>query len=454
MLVDLDLADLLAEFEPNAIIQGLHEKQSMVYRDPSRFKCGLMARRFGKSHLAVSLLLGGNPGQVSLYFARKLKSAKNIMLPLFRRLNFEHDLGLKFNLQDLTITEPNGAIVRLAGVKDEAAAEDLRGPSYRRVIGDECGTFHSELLQYSVQDVLQPAIVDSGGDMLLIGTPGPDPDPKDYWFSLTGDPATKLPGSWPTYHGTIFDNTKMSEDPRVAIADILRENKWTEDHPTFRREYRAEWVPDVGSLVFDYQGAFLPGPDSGLTVLSLDFGVVDHASFTILRQYERPHVWVMQSYGLPGLDIIQIADQVNGLRQRWRPNYIVADEGALGKGYALTLSRQYNIPVEPAEKRHLRARIDQGRGMLSAGQVHLTPEAMELFDEWKRLPWNPLKTGFHERYKNDCTDGFLYGLQKINALEGYKAPEDKRTEAERVRDMVRANALRAANRATKLRAVR
>lgn len=446
MLVDLDLADLLLEFEPNQIIQGLHEKQARVYNDPSRFKCGLMARRFGKSHLGVALLLGGEPGQVSLYFARKLKSAKNIMLPIFRRLNHQFDLGLSFNLQDLTITEQNGAQIRLAGVKDEAAAEDLRGPSYRRVVGDECGTFHSELLQYTVQDVLQPALVDSGGDMLLIGTPGPLPDEKDYWFSLTGDPATQLAGNWPTYHGTIFDNTKMLEDPRKAINDILRENKWTEDHPTFRREYRAEWVPDVGSLVFDYKGVFAPGPTSGLTVLSMDFGVVDHTSFTILRQVERPHVWVMQSYSLPGLDIVQIAEQCNGMRQRWRPNYIVADEGALGKGYGLTLRNQYNIPVEPAEKRHLRARIDHGRGMLAAEQMHLTEEARELHDEWLRLPWNPLKTGFHERYKADCTDGWLYALQKINAIEGYKPPQDTRTEAERIRDMARASAMRVANR--------
>jgi hypothetical protein len=83
--------------------------------------------------------------------------------------------------------------------------------------------------------------------------------------------------------------------------------------------------------------------------------------------------------------------------------------------------------------------------------VHLTPEAKELHDEWKRLPWNPLKTGFHERYKADCTDGWLYALQKINSLEAFKPPEDTRTEAERIRDMVRANAMRVANRATKER---
>lgn len=449
MLLDLDLADLLEEFAPNPIVAELFEKQSCVYYEPERFKCGLMGRKFGKSFMGAAMLLGGRPGQVSLYFARTLDSAKKIMLPAFRLMNHKFNLGLVWNGSNYTFTEPSGAIIQLAGVKDENAAENLRGPTYRRVIGDECGTFHTELLQYTVQDVLQPALVTSGGDMTLIGTPGPDPDPKDYWFSLCGDPASGTPGLWKTYHGTIYDNVKAEVDPRIAIADILRLNNWTVDHPTFRREYLGEWVPDVGSLVFDYLGVFAPGPSSGLTVLALDFGVVDHTSFTVLRQFERPHVWVMQSYSLAGLDIVQVAEQVGGLRQRWRPNHIVCDEGGLGKGYGLTLRRQYNIPCEPAEKRHLRARIDMGRGMLAAGQIHLTEEARELFDEWKRLPWDPLKTGFHERYKADCTDGFLYGLQKINALEAYQPPEDTRTEAQRIRDAARASALRRANQATR-----
>lgn len=456
MLYDFDLADLLEEFEPNPVVASLHDKQMAFYSDPARFKCALMARRVGKSYVDATMLLGGRAAQVSLYFARTIGTAKRIMLPAFREMNVRFNLGLKYNGSDHTITEQSGAVIQLAGVKDESAAENLRGPKYRRVIGDECGTFHSELLQYTVQDVLQPALVDSGGDLALTGTPGPDPDPKDYWFSLTGDPATKLAGSWPTHHATIYDNTKMAVDPRIAIADILASNaNWTIDHPTFRREFLAEWVPDVGSLVFDWLGDYevMGAPESGVTILILDFGVVDHTSFTVLRQKERPHVWVMQSYSLPGLDIKQIATIVQGLRQRWRPNHILGDEGGLGKGYGLSLRNMYNIPIDPAEKQHLRARIDMGRGMLAAEQIHLTPEACELADEWKRLPWNPLRTGFHDRYKADCTDGFLYGLQLINALDAYKPPEDTRTEAQRIRDMARANAMRAANRATRGRAL-
>jgi hypothetical protein len=243
VLFDLDLADFLEEFAPNPVVASLHEKQMAFYLDPSRFKAALMARRVGKSYVDAVMLMGGRPGQVSLYFARTIGTAKRIMLPAFREMNRVFNLGLKYHGSEHTITEPSGAVIQLAGVKDEPAAENLRGPKYRRVIGDECGTFHSELLQYTVQDVLQPALVDSGGDMALTGTPGPDPDPKDYWFSITGDPASKIPGAWPCHHATIYDNTKMTDgdgrpvDPRTALADILSDNAgWTIDHPSFRRE--------------------------------------------------------------------------------------------------------------------------------------------------------------------------------------------------------------------------
>lgn len=457
MIVDLDLADLLAEFAPNPVVADLHAKQSAFYFEPARFRCALMGRRTGKSYVDAALLLGGSAGEVSLYVAHQFIDAKAIMLPVFRDLDFSFDLGLSINMADHTITEPSGAVIRLAGVKDDGAATSLRGPRYRRVIIDEAQNFSSELLQYTIEDVLTPALVDSGGDMAVSGTPGPEPDPDDYWFSLCGDPVSKIPGRWPTHHGTIYDNTKAKVDPRIALADVLKQFNWTTDNPTFRREYLAEWVPDIGSLVFDYPGILAEmsaAPTTGLTVLSVDFGATrDHTSFTVLRQQERPHVWVLQSYSVNMLDMFAIAEHINALRGRWKPNYILGDEGALGAGYGNTLRDKFNIPMEKAEKRHLRARIDNGRGMLSAGLVHLTTEAKELFDEWRRLPWHPLKTGFKEGYKNDCTDGWLYGLQKISALEAYKPPPDTRTEAERIRDMVRANALRAANRAGRLRSV-
>jgi len=458
LFIDLDLADLLGEFVPNPVVAELHEKQSRFYFEPARFRCGLMGRRFGKSYVDGSLLLGGQPGDVSLYVAHQFIDAKAIMLPVFRDLNFRFDLGLSINMADHTLTEPNGAIIRLAGVKDESAAHSLRGPRYRRAIIDEAQNFPSELLQCTVEEVLTPALVDSGGDMAITGTPGAEPDPEDYWFSLCGDPVSGTPGKWPTHHGTIFDNTRAKVDPRIALADVMRQFQWTEDTPTFRREYLAEWVPDVGSLVFDYQGILediSAAPLMGLTVLSVDFGATrDHTSFTVLRQPERPHVWVMQSYSLNNLDMFAIADHINSLRSRWKPNYILGDEGALGAGYGNTLRDRFNIPMEKAEKRHLRARIDHGRGMLSANLMHLTTEAKELLAEWKRLPWDPLKIGFKEGYKNDCTDGWLYGLQKIQSIEGYKPPPDNRTEAERIRDMQRAKAMRAANQAGRLRAVR
>src|SRR5262245_23608754 len=167
VIIDLDLADLLGDFSTNPLVDDLHPKQRGFYYEPSRFRCGLMGRRFGKSYCDAALLLGGQPGDVSLYVAHQFIDAKAIMLPVFRDLDHRHNLGLSINMSDHTITEPTGSVVRLAGVKDESAATSLRGPRYRRVIIDEAQNFSSDLLKYTIEDVLTPALVDSGGDMAV-----------------------------------------------------------------------------------------------------------------------------------------------------------------------------------------------------------------------------------------------------------------------------------------------
>lgn len=441
---DLDLIDLIEDFRPSPVVESLCLKQEAAYYGRERFQCVLAARQAGKSWLDAAWLLGGKPSDVSLYFARTVHSARRIMFPTFAEMNHVFDLGLQMNRQESTVTERSGAVIVLAGVKDEAAAESLRGPKYRKVVGDEAGTFHSELLQYAVQGVLQPTLIHTDGSLWLTGTPGKVPE--GYFFDLAGDPASGLDGAWPCHHWNVSQNERI-RNPEKLLADILRQNKWTRDNPTFRREWLAEWVSDLGSIIYNWTGHYHPVPTDGLTVMSLDFGVVDHTSFTVLRQPKRPHVYVCHSESFPDWNMRQIAEHARKLIDQYRPNYIVADEGALGKGYAKQLREVYQLhQIEPAQKAHKRARIDTARGMLSNDTLRLCAGAQELREEWLTLPWDPKRQGHHDRYKQDCSDGLLYGLTKILATEGYAEPVDDRAESEKLMEDARRRAERAASR--------
>lgn len=447
VIIESDDIDTLNEFSPNPVVSGLHVHQTSCFYDPSRFRCALAGRQSGKSHLDAAWLLGGEPGQTSLYFARSITSAWSIMFSVFHELNSQYDLGLTVLKGEAQVIEPNGHVIQLYGVKDQSAAENLRGRKFRRIVGDEAGTFHSELLQYTVQDVLQPTLMKHSGELMLSGTPGIEPE--GYFYELTGDPFSGVKGRWPTHHWTLMDNPHLPHES--VVKDILAQNFWTTEHPTFLREYLARWVADRGALVYDFGGHFEPRPESGTTVLGIDFGFdPDKTAFTVIRQGERPHIHVLKSFGINHLTPHTIADIVASLRNEFHPNYIVADEGALGKGYAAELKEQFHLPIEPAQKRDKKARIELLRGIIACGQLHVCEGSQELLDEWKTLPWGDQKLDHHPKYKQDCSDSLLYALSKMLQTQPYKPPVDPRhpdvIEMDRARIAARAKAERSTRR--------
>jgi hypothetical protein len=368
------------------------------------------------------------------------------MFSVFHELNTQYRLGLRVNKANAQVIEPNGHIIQLHGLKDMNSAELLRGQKFRKIVGDECGTYPSELLKYTVQNVLQPTMLKHKGEMLLSGTPGTEPE--GYFYELTGDPYSGLKGMWPTHSWTLFDNPFI--EPASVVADILAQNFWTADNPTFVREYMARWVADRGAKIYDWTGIWAPMPTTGTTVLSLDFGYQpDHTSFNVIRSEERPHAHVIRSFSEDQLTPHKIAEVVQELRAQYHPNYIVADEGALGKGYAAELKQQFHIPIEPADKRDKYARIQLLRGMLANDTLHLCHGAEALAEEWQTLVWDTTKRTHHEKSKDDCTDGVLYGLSKLLMTQPYKAPVEVRPANLVEMDKARENARRSAERSTR-----
>lgn len=424
MLYEDDPLDTICEFAPSPVIEGLHPPQRRCYYDAARYKCALAGRQSGKSHLDAAWLFGGDTGQVSLYCARTIGKAWDIMFSVFHEMNQTYELGLRILKGESCVIEPNGHVIQLHGIKDMAAAEGLRGQRFRRVVVDEAGTYPDDLLRYSVQNILQPTLLKAGGDLMINGTPGLEPE--GFFYELAGDPYSGTPGLWPTHHWTIYDNPWIP-DKEQFIRDTLAANFWTTESPTYLREYMARWVPDRGAKVYDYFGHNEPRPVEGFTVMGLDFGYdPDKTAFVVLRMGQQPHIHCLKAYSLNHLTPHTIADHIQRLILEFHPNRIIADEGALGKGYAAELRDQFRLPIEPAEKREKKARIELLRGILAAGQWHMCEGSEELADEWKVLPWGPQRKDHHPKYKQDCSDATLYALSKMLQTEPYKAPVDDR----------------------------
>ena len=395
----------------------------------------MAGRRAGKSYAAGIWLLGGKPLQKSAYVARTLKSAKAIMLGVFAELNAMFGLRLDIRASTGTITEPNGHVIQLYGIRDAGQADLIRGQKFRRVFVDEGGAYPDDLLKYSLESVLQPTLLDYQGDMVVAGTPGPIP--RGYFYDITGNPglAEPFPGRWPCHHWTFRDNPHM---PREAVLqEALEVNGWTEQSPTFRREYDAIWCEDADALVYRYRGLvqsdgvtplWAAPPKSGKTVLSIDFGSGekrrDATTWTIWRQgYDtQTHVHCLFALARDEIELEEVATITRELRERFSVNKIVADEGALGKALAKALRYTYKLPIEAAIKQDKKGRILSARGRLAAETLHFCEGAEPLWQESRQLCWNEARDDHHERQPDDLWDSALYGLEEFSGWQEESKP--------------------------------
>jgi hypothetical protein len=375
--------------------------------------------------MACWVLDKARPGGTSLIACRTLKSAKAIFLPIFGELNQKHQLGLVIRSVEGEVITSDGHVIRLHGLKDQAAAELLRGQKFDRVVVDEIGAFHEELLQFSIESILQPTLFDRRGSMLVGGTPGPVP--KGYAYELVGDPrGSGKVGRWPTHAWDLRNNPHLFGSPEENIAEILAINGWTEDHPTFRREVLAEWVDDAGALIYRYQGeqwAELP-TGSCKTVISVDFAgsdkpEADSTAFVVGKQPwdQKPHVYLVEAFSRHGVNLSQIAETIRALKAKWGAITVVVDAGALGAGYAKTLRESYNIDCEAADKRDKRSRIELMIAALDTKTLHICADASGLVDEWKALSWDEMRRTHHERCADDLSDAALYCIGLMSMVD-------------------------------------
>lgn len=458
MIVERDPLFHLLRLRSNPLQRSLHAEQRKVLGLLGRWLGVIAGRRSGKTYLFMIWLLGGRAGEVSLFCARTLKSAKAILLPIAAELNARFSLGLIIRQAEGVIIEPSGHQIRLHGMKDKTAADLLLGQKFRRVVLDEGGAFDSELLEYCITKVLQPTLFDSRGDMMIGGTPGPVP--KGTFYDIVGDPrGTGKPGRWPSHSWDLRDNPHLAGTAEENIADILSANGWTEDNPTFRREVLAQWVDDAGSIIYHYRGErWAEVPAKGRTVLVVDFAGsdkpnADDCAFIVGRQdyATRPHVHLLEGIKKHGINLSEIAALIRSLKHKWSVSKVITDEGALGAGYAKTLREVYNIDCEKADKRDKRARIERVVAALDTRTLHVCAEASSVVDEWLSLQWDATRRTHHESCADDLSDAVLYLMSEFSGVDLPATVIQRVTSEDAAEAKIRAMAMREAARKSRRR---
>lgn len=387
-------------------------KQLQFVRDEADQVVALCSRRAGKSSGARLLLAKTaieNPGTISVLVTQTRVAAKRLYWKQLQTLLRALDVPHETNSTELVIRLPNGSEIWLAGAKDSTEIERLRGHAFKLVVIDEAQAIRDHLLRTLVEDVLQWALVDYRGRLVVIGTP---PHVPVGWFveRYQGrDAEGRDILGWSRHHWTIFENERMPGG-QVAVAAYLeklrRERGISEGSPTWRREVLGELVLDTTQLVlsaFDlvasvYAAGELP-QERPTVILGIDIGFLDADAIIALARFPSSNdLWVIEEWEEPHQTEEQLGLQIKGFNERHRPIKKVADTGGGGRKTVEGISKRLGLDIEAAHKPSVVEQFmrlnDEFRARGADGRSRLrVPAGGRVAHDAIRMAWAPGKIG-------------------------------------------------------------
>jgi hypothetical protein len=408
-----------------------------------------------------------NPGALACIITLTAGSAQRIywseLTKFAKRYGIALDTKGQVNNTSLTMRFENGSVLFLVGAATRAEIEKLRGQSYDIVVIDECKSFNAAVLQELVEEILDLATADSGGTIMMIGTPGNvldgpfyeatfkgyvrrDEDaetaypvsrtftaPEAYW----SDPSHDHVPEWSFHSWTLQDNTAVKDrkgrTPWENALESKRRKRWADDNPKWRREALGEWATSDDVLVYafghilaadgelkcravftpgkgaDYNKWGLPASEEWRYVLGLDFGFEDDTAISVLA-YSTTHDTLYQVYDYKAkhLTSSKAAEKVLEVQALFenRIEVMVSDGG---KQMVTDLNERYGLGLVLPERQHKNDHIELLNSDLYDGKLKVR-RGSELVHEWLHLQWD------------------LETMTREEAIRRGKLTEDKRCE--------------------------
>jgi hypothetical protein len=370
----------------------------------------------------------------------------------------------------LSIRFLGAGTVRLAGSDNKKEINKARGKGVLRAAIDECGALKPSLIQYLFESVLEPACMDYNGKIAFAGTPGDTA--FGWWYDLSRDGSTL---GIPVRRWTARENPHV--DSATYFAKTLKKRGWTDEHPTFRREYEAEWITDPGELVFpldaNIDGSIAPtrntcaalpektpagawlDPSRWRYSIGIDLGFVHASAFAVVAAHPglAERWFVLSTEKHVGWLTGQIRDRLRALKTLYPNASVVADTGGYGKPIVEELRRLWSTHVDAADKRDKAGQIRIVRDDVLSGALQVLdgPANDALREEWGVMGWDPdSPTDPNPSAEDHASDATLYARRRLHHYVQDDAPPPKtpqqEAEAERARKFA---AFAKANRAKK-----
>lgn len=425
------------------------QQQRDFINHPAKLKALFCTRRSAKSFTAGLYLVQealNNPGCNCLFIGLTRDSAKAIIWKdVLRVINRTHNLGGIPNQTDLTMTLPNGSVIKVTGVdSDEGEMTKLLGRKHRLVCIDEASMYTVDTRNL-VYGILKPGVTDPDergqrGTIALFGTA------SDFPRGLFYDITTRAEPGWQLFEWTAHDNPHVAKQWKEELDDIAQNRPLYMETPQFKQWYLNQWVVDEEKLVYRFnpdRNLIKPAmwqdlvhrlPKDGWSiVLGVDLGWEDDNAFVLTAYHVNdPNLYVLRTAAQKKLTFEQVADKIQEfMRDReWAPNKVVID-GANKQGVE-SMRQRSNIPFDYADKQDKATFIELCNSDLIQGKVKLldNDENRPLWQEQMALVWVTdggkikLPKKEHPALPNHRTDSFLYAWR--NGYHYQSAPAEKK----------------------------
>lgn len=378
---------------------NLHKKQLDVFNSNARFKVVAAGRRAGKSYLsAVMLLLEALKdenrfgvklkGKEVWYVAPTYGQARDILWGVLKDLGQPIIETIHENTS--TITLVNGRTIKLKG---SDRPDTLRGVSLAYVVLDEYASMKPEVWDM----IISPALADTRGDALFIGTP----DGKNHFYDLWIEAGSELDDEWAAFHFNSLDNPLISE--KELDKARLRMSK-----EAFRQEFEASFEAAGGGSFKEDEFIYLEAPQEGGNVyIAVDpagFGNGDGMVKSQMKKLDETAIAVVEvsESGWYVHDVIhgrwgvrETSLQIIRAAQKYHPVSVGIEKGSLKNAvmpYLEDQMRRLNVYPRIVELTHggqkkteritwaLQGRFQNGRIFFKKGASYIRPLTNQLLD--------------------------------------------------------------------------
>jgi phage terminase large subunit len=402
----------------NKLIDSLHEKQKMFILSKSKRIAAICSRRAGKSHaIAIRLLIStiDSPNELAIFITQSQSTSVEILWPAIQRISEEHKLKIEKitqNGQVFVIPEWGGRIL-LAGCPTSADINKFRGDRASVVCIDEAYNI-DRWLKKLVEEVLEPRLLDTQGQLYLTGTPGDQIDEKNGYFYAV---STYKYESWDVHHWTVLNNPFMQN---VQEYLDLKRKEMTPD--SFSREWKGIWVKNNDTLIYPFDTNNIVSPSevhdkqNWKIIIGMDLGYNDACAWTVLYyRYGCSKIYVMEAFKEINLTPSQAADRTHKLKQKYPTGIIYADSGGLGKGYIEEFRLRHGITCMPADKLNKLGSINELSDFIKLGRLKILNNGLsnDLVNEMNQLYWNNSKSEENQMNENHLCDALRYGFKQV-----------------------------------------